>query len=192
MFDRERTIQMHSQKSDLPAFSVEFFDNSLDRFTGTAHSDDDFFRIRSTIIVEQTIFTSSQLVDLVHIFFNDTGQSFIVRVYSFTGLEIDIRILSSAANDRIIGIEPAITESSDRIIIDQFSQIIISQSFYFLNFVGSTETVKEVNKRNTTFDSRQMSHCRQIHNFLYSAFSKQRKTCLACSHNVLVVAENRQ
>jgi len=176
---------MHSQKADLPAFSVEFFDNSLDRFAGTAHSDDDFFRIRSTIIVEQTIFTSSQLVDLVHIFFNDTGQSFIVRVYSFTGLEIDIRILSSAANDWI-------TESSDRIIIDQFSQIIISQSFYFLNFVGSTETVKEVNKRNTTFDSRQMSHCRQIHNFLYSAFSKQRKTCLACSHNVLVVAENRQ
>ena len=58
--------------------------------------------------------------------------------------------------------------------------------------MGGTEPVKEVNKRNTPFDGRHMSHTGQVHNFLYAARGQHSKTGLPAGHDILLVAENAQ
>ena len=52
-----------------------------------------------------------------------------------------------------------------------------------------SEAVKEVYKRNLCFQRSEMRYSRQIHNLLYGVSADHCKACLACSHNVSMVAE---
>ena len=55
-----------------------------------------------------------------------------------------------------------------------------------------TETVEEVDERNTGLDGCQMSNSRQVHDFLRVGLAQHCETGLAASHNVRVIAENVQ
>ena len=54
------------------------------------------------------------------------------------------------------------------------------------------ETVKEVDERNASLDRDQMSHGSEIHDLLHARLCKHRNACLACRHDILMIAKDVQ
>ena len=192
VFSGERTIQVNVQNADLFALGNQQLGYFFSSLSAGAHHNNNVFSIGSTGIVEQFVVTASQFADLAHVLFNDSRQCFVILVYSFTSLEVDIRILCSAADNRVVRVQSMVTEFLQFIVVNQFLQIFVVQQFNLLDFVRGTETVKEVQERYMAFDGGQVSNSRHVHNFLYAAFSQQGKARLTASHNVTVIAENVQ
>ena len=192
MFSRERTIEVNVQDTDFFALFAKDLGNFFSSLSTAAHHNNDIFCISSAGVVEEFIITASQLADFFHVFFNDFRQGIIVFVDSFASLEVDIRVLSRTAGNRVIRIQGMFAEFIQCFVVNQFSKVIIVQKFNLLDFVGSTEPIEEVQERNMTFNSSQMGNSGQVHDFLYAGFSKKCKTGLAASHNVSMVAEDVQ
>ena len=76
--------------------------------------------------------------------------------------------------------------------VENLAQIIIIHYFDFLNLVGGTETIEEIDERYTALDSHEMGYSGQIHNFLHAGFAEHCTASLTCSHNILMVTEDVQ
>ena len=83
-------------------------------------------------------------------------------------------------------------ECVNRIHVDDLSQFFVIHAFDFLDFVRCTETIEEVQERNTAFDCGQVSYAAQVHNFLYGVGNQHCETCLTACHNVGMVTEDGQ
>ena len=192
MFNAERTIEVNNKYTNFSAFCIKFFNNSANGVCATTHYDDDVFCIFCTVVVEQVIFATGHFGDFAHVFFYDFRKSIVVVVYCFTSLEVDVRVLSSTADNRIVRVQTALTECRNCIFIKEFCQFIVFHNFDFLDFVRGTEAVKEVQEGNATFDCGKVSNCGKVHNFLNTAFCQKCEASLASSHNVLVVTKDGQ
>ena len=192
MLQRERTIQVDRQQTDLFAFGVQVVDGFLDHVADRTHRDDDAVGVFGAVIVEQVILAAGHFADFCHIFLDDAGDGLIVEIGDFALLEVNVRILGGAANHRMVGVQRPATEGVQRILVDQAGQFVIFDHFNFLRFVRSTETVKEIEERHAAFDRRQMGHRSQVHDLLHAAFGQKGETGLAGRHDVLVIAENAQ
>ena len=62
--------------------------------------------------------------------------------------------------------------------------------FDFLNFVGCTETIKEMKHWQAGFNGRQMSYAGQIHDFLHTAAAEHAPTGITTAHDVRMVTKN--
>lgn len=138
------------------------------------------------------ILAARDLADFAKVAFHNVGNRFIVFVDGFAGLEIDIRVLRRAADDRIVRIQRALAEFADRVPIDEFFVVFVVEDFDFLDFMGRTEAVEEIQERDPRLDGRHVGHAGQVHDFLYAARSEQGEPGLPGSHDVLMVAENVQ
>ena len=105
-------------------------------------------------------------------------------------LEEDIIVLVRTAHYGMLGVKRSVSECSNCIHVAHFFKIIVIPNFDLLNLVRCTETVEEVNERNSAFNSCKMSDCTEIHNFLRICFCKHCETCLTAGINVRMVAEN--
>ena len=56
--------------------------------------------------------------------------------------------------------------------ISHFLQILVIPCLDLLDLVGSTETVEEVDERNTSLDCRKMCNRSQVHYFLYAGLTE--------------------
>ena len=166
----------------------DFFCNIADG----AHGDNDAVSIGSAIVVKELVVGAELLVDLLHIGFNDCGQSIVVLVASLTVLEEDIAVFVRAAHCRSVRIQAMLTELVDSLHIAHFLEILVVPDSDFLDLMGGTEAVKEVDERNTTLDSSQMGNSAEIHNFLRVGFAEHSKTGLAASVDIGVVTEDVQ
>ena len=169
MFSGERTVQANLYQTVFMALCIEGIDGFLYSFADRTHSNYNMFRIRCTYIIEQLIICTNLVVNLVQVFFYDAGNSIIVLVAGFSGLEEHIRVLGSTFQERTLRIHGVFTEIIDSIHIEHIFKVFEIPDFNFLNFMGSAETIKEVQERNLTLNSGQMSGSAQVHNFLYTA-----------------------
>ena len=192
MFNAERTIEVNNKYANFFAFCIKFFNNGTNSVCTAAHNDDYVFCIFCTIVVEQMIFATCHFGDFAHVFFYDFRERIVVIIYCFTSLEVDVRILSSTTDNRVVRVQTTLAERGNCIFVEEFCQFVIFHNFDFLDFVGSTETVEEVQEGNSTFDCGKMSNSGKVHNFLNTAFSKKCEASLASSHNVLVVTKDGQ
>ena len=183
---------MNRQQTDLFAFCVQIIDRLFNDITDRAHGDNDPVSVFGAVIIEQVIFATSQFADLAHIVFDNPGNRFVIRVGYLALLEVNIRVLRSAAYHRMIRVQRPAAEGIEGILIDQFRQVIIIHHFDFLRFMRSAESVKEVQERDASFDRSQMGYRSQIHDLLHAALGKQGKSGLPGCHYVLVVTENAQ
>ena len=93
------------------------------------------------------ILATGDFGNLVHVVLYDSRNGIIVFVARFTVLEEHIGVLGSTASRRILGAESTLAEVAESVLVDKCGQILLVDSFDFLNFVRSAETVEEVNKR---------------------------------------------
>ena len=143
---------MYYQHANLLTFLIQCFSHGTSSVAAGAHSYDDVFGIRSTIIVEQMIFTTGNLRNLSHVFLYHSRNCIIVGVNSFASLEINIGVLRTATLNRIIGIQGVFTESINCILIEQLLQICIIHNLNLLNFVRGTEAIEEVQEGHAALD----------------------------------------
>ena len=189
---RERTIQVDGNQTYLFAIGNEVVDSFAGSFCYRTHGDDNAFCIFCTIVIEQTVLAACDFGNLVHVFLNDSRNCFIVVVARFTVLEEVVRIFGHTTGNRVHRVQCTCAEFSQSFLVDKRSEVFVLQHFNLLDFVRSTETVEEVDKRNTALDSSQVSYTGQVHNFLYRAFGQHGKTGLTGRHYVLVVTEDTQ
>ena len=190
VFSRERTIQVYRNQTYFFTFACQIIDRFTSSFCYRTHSDDNPICILSSIIIEQSVFTTCNLADFVHVFFYNSRYCIIERIRRFSVLEEVIRILSHTTSYRFLRIQGTSTELSQSFLIDQRSQIFVIQFLDFLNFVRSTETIKEVNKWYTRFQCCQVSYTSQIHHFLNRTFAQHGETCLTARHDILMITKD--
>ena len=78
--------------ADLRTVCIKVVNSLFNRVADTAHSDDDFFGIGSTVVVEELVARSEFGVDLVHVILGNADDVVIVLVASFPVLEEDVRV----------------------------------------------------------------------------------------------------
>ncbi len=149
-------------------------------------------RVSGSVVVKQLVIRTSLLVNFVHVLLNNSRKSVVIRVACLTGLEEDIRVLSGTSLARMVGIQGILTELGNRVPVSHLSQVLIVPGLDLLDLVGSAETVKEVDKGNLALNSRQMSNCSQIHNFLHTGLTQHSAAGLTAGIHIGVIAENRQ
>ncbi len=81
---------------------------------------------------------------------------------------------------------------ANHIVIDHCTQVVIGQTFDFVNFVGGAEAVEKVHKWNARTQGGSGRYCGGILRFLWGVAGKQTPTSLAYCHDIRMVAENRQ
>ena len=92
----------------------------------------------------------------------------------------------------MIRVQGALTEFKQCVLIDKLFQILIIDNFDFLNFMGRTEPIEEVHERHTAGNGSSVGNGRQIHDFLYTRFSKHSHTGAAGRHDIVVFSKNGQ
>ena len=116
------------------------------------HSYDNSVCIRSAVVVEELIVCTELFVYLAHVFFNNIGKSIVIFVAGFSVLEEYIAVFCRAAKNGMFGVESACAECCESILVYHRFEIVIIPCFDFLDFVRSSETVEEVDKRYSALD----------------------------------------
>ena len=89
-----------------------------------------------------------------------------VAVGGLDVLEVDVGVLGGAAGLGVLGVHAAGAEFSDGVPGNELADVVVVDDFDLLNFVRSSETVKEMKERNSAFNSRKVSNSGKVHTFL--------------------------
>ena len=190
MFHGERTIEMNIQDAHFFSMGIEGIGDVFADIGDRTDSDHYAVCIGGAIVIEKMIRPAGDGGNLVHVFLNDIRKGIVEGVGRFTMLEINIRVFSGAADDRMIRIKGAGPEFGEGFLVDEGSKLVIVQDFHFLNFMARTETVEEIDKRYAAFDGSKVCYTGKIHNFLDIGFCQHSAACSSGTHNVLMVAKN--
>ena len=166
-----------------------------DFFNGVAHGahgHDDMFGIGGAVVVEELVVGADLLVDFVHVLLYDAGNGFIVGVAGLSGLEEDVRVLGAAAQNGVFGVQSSGAELLHRVHVHHFLQVFIVPLLHFLDLVRGAETIEEMQEGNAAFDGGPVGNGAQVHHFLRVGAGQHGKAGLAASHDVLMIAEDRQ
>ena len=183
---------MNLNKTYLLTVSVEEVDNFFSCLTDRTHSDDYAVSVLSTIVVEELVVCATDLIDLIHVSLNLIRYCKIERVGSFSALEVDIRVLSCTTKCRVVRREGSLTEFLDCIVINEGAECIVVDNFDLLDLVRCTETVEEVNERNSCLDGSEVSYCSKVCYFLNGVGAEHCKTGLTASIYVCMVTKDVQ
>ena len=186
----ERAIQTNFNESEFITFSIQIVDGFLNYICAAAHADDYVLSIFCSDIVKQMIAAAGDLADFVHIVLDGLRNRIVVRIRSFTCLEINIRVLSGTAEMGMIRVHSACTETCHCITVKQFVHICIVDHFDLLYFMRSTEAIEEVAERNAGLDRGKMCYQCQVHNFLHGSRCQESKSGLTAGHYVTVISED--
>ena len=153
MRNRERPVQMDLYHTDLLPLLHQIVHYFHSRFTDRTHGDNDPFRLMITVVIEQFIVSSGNLVDGVHFFLDHFRQPVICRIAGLSALEEGIRILQGGADRGVLGIQSMIPEIIDPVPVYQLGKVLIIQHIDFLDLMTGTESVKEMHEGNGSLDS---------------------------------------
>ena len=179
-FCAERSVQTNLYDTNLLAGCVEVINSLFNGLVDGAHSDDDLLSVFCAIVVEQLVICAELSIDLVHVFLNYCGHSEISGVACLTGLEEQVRVLSTAHLTRMRRVQAVSAELCDRIVVDQVIEIVIVPDLDLLDLVGCAETIEEVDERQFALYCCAVSDGSQIHDFLYAGLTEHSAAGLSC------------
>ena len=188
----ERTVQANFYNAYLLALLCQIVDGLLDRVVDGTHGNNHMLRVCGAVIVEQLIVGADLGIYLVHVLLHDRRKRVVVRIAGLSYLEEDIRVLSGASLAGVVGIQRSLTELVDGVHIRHLLQILIIPGLNFLNFMGGTESIEEVDERNLALDRCQMSNRSQVHYFLNAGLAEHRAASLTARVNIGMVAKDRK
>ena len=118
MLHREGAVQMDVKNAYLFAVGVQCISHVLADIGDRADGDDDAVRIRCAVVVEEVVASAGDFADFVHVVLDNVRQRIVEGVGCFAVLEVDIRVFSRAADDRMIRVESPGTECSKGLLVD--------------------------------------------------------------------------
>ena len=147
MLDAEGPEQSHLDDADLFALGREVVDGLVSRIHARAHQDNYFFGIGCSEVVEQTIAPADDFLKSGHRLGDDLGCVAMELVDGFTALEVNIRVLSGAADGGSVGRKRPCPVRRDEVLVDHGSHVVERQFLDLLHLVAVPESVEEVQKR---------------------------------------------
>ena len=110
-FGLERTIQVNGHHTHFFTVGVFVVNHFADGFGNGTHGNNYSLRLGIAVIVKQSVLTAGDGCQSFEVFLNNTRNSIVKRVSRFTGLEINIVVLSRSPRYRRIGAQRPLTES---------------------------------------------------------------------------------
>ena len=188
----KRTVKANLHQTDLLALLGQIVNGLLNRIVDGTHCDDDNLCILCTVVVEELIVRAELCIDLVHVLLHNLRQLVIELVSGLVNLEEDVRVLCLTLFHCVVRVQCVVAECLDCVEIRHVLQILEIPGLNLLNLVGGTETVKEIDKRNSALDCGEVCHRRQVHDFLNGRLTEHCTTGLSTCVNVRVIAENAE
>ena len=184
---RERTVQTHLEHADVFAECLHGFKAG---FGAGAHDDDDAGSLRAADVFHHIVAAAGELAEFLHGLLHNAGNGVVELVDGFATLEVDVRVLGGAADDRGIRGEGAGVESVDQVLVNHAAQLLVGDVGNLAHFVRGAEAVEEVDEGHAAFQRGGVGNGGHIRGFLGGGAAKHGKTRGAGAHHVAVVTEN--
>ena len=114
------------------------------------------------------------------------------RVHRLARLEVDVRVLRGAADERPLRGQRAVAMRADQLLGHERPQVVVGEHLDRVQLVRGAEAVEEVQERHPRLERRGLRDQRQVVRLLDRRRGEQRETGLPHGHHVGVVAEDRQ
>ncbi len=189
---RERAEQPHFHHAHLFAMMIDVVDHFFHRFSAGTHQHDHAIGILRAGIFIYVVLSSGQPGKLVHGSLHDPGHALVKWIDRLARLEIHVRVLRSAAYERMVRRQRACPVREHQLVVYHFPHHFGRHLLDLGDFVRSAETVKEMQDRHARFQRCRLGDQRHIHRLLHRIGGETGKAGRACRHHVAMVAENRQ
>ncbi len=142
------------------------------------------------MVVEEVVGAAGQLGEAVHRALHDVWQLVVEAVGRLASLEVDVRVLHRAADDRVLGGEPARALLGDETVVDHRADGRVVDLIDLLHLVGSAEAVEEMHERHARLERRGVRDECEVLRLLHARGGDHRDARLAARHDVRMVAED--
>ena len=190
MLRTERPVQVHLHETGLGPAAVKLVHGLAHRAGNTSHGHHHIRGIRRAIVVEEFVVASGDGVDLSEILLHDAREGVVIRIAGLAVLEECVWVLDGAAHQRMLRIERAGAEGSERVAVQQRAQALGIDLLDSRDLMRGAESVKEMHERRPALERRQMRHGSEVHDLLDAAGAQHGESGIAAAHHVGMVAEN--
>ena len=147
-------------------------------------------RIRRTHIIEQVIRAPDDLGKMIHYLLHFFWTDGIERTHCLAGLEIYIRVLRRTAQNWMVRGKRPLTVFKNAIHVDECPQIVFAEHLDLVDLMRGAEPIKEMQKRDTGFESRCMRNQRHVHGLLDRVGAEHREPRSSARHHIRMIAKN--
>ena len=172
------------------ALGVEIVHGLFHRLGGGTHDHNDFFRVRSAVVVEELIVPARQLVELLHIVLHRVGDGGDSLVGALFALKIDVGVDVVAPVGGMLRVQGLTAEGLNGVLVHQRPQVRVVQHLNALHLVGRAEAVEAVHKGVLSPYGAEMRHRRQVHGLLGRGGHQHGIAGHAAGHEIRVVPED--
>ena len=156
------------------------------------HQDDHPVGLGVAEIIKQPVLAPGNAGKPVHHGFKFVRKRLIERVDCLPGLEEGVRVLGGAPNHWPVRRHPAATMRFDLFVRYQRLQILVTERCNLGNLMGGPEPIEEMHHRHPAFEGHGVANRGHILSFLNRPRSQQGKPGTAGTHDIGMVAEDRQ
>ena len=183
---------MHLHDADLLALGDQEVDRLARRIGARAHDHQHALCVRRAVVVEQPVSPAGQFGELVHRRFYRARHPRVERVHRLARLEVDVRVLRRAADEGIVGVEPAPAMRDHQILVDHRADLLVGQQGELVDLVRGAEAVEEMDEGDARLQCRRLRDQRHVVRFLNRAGDELGEAGGQHRHHVLMVAEDRR
>ena len=189
---RKRTVEAHLGDADALAAGVQPGDRLAHRLPAGSHHHEDAFSLGMPRVVDDPIATAGALGEARHRLLDRVRNAGIEGIDRLARLEVDVRVLRGAADERPLRGERPAAMSLDEFLRHQCAQVVVGEQLDRVQLMRGSEPVEEVHERNPRPQRRGLRDQCKVVGLLHRGRGEQRETRLADGHHVGVVAEDRQ
>ena len=189
---RERPVEPDLCHADALAARLQVAHRLARGLGAGAHQHEHALGLRVAAVVDEPVAAAGPLPELVHHLLHDAGHAGVEGVDGLARLEVDVRVLGGAADERPLGRQGALAVRADQLVGDQRPQVVVGEQLERVQLVRGAEPVEEVHERHPRPERRRLRDQRQVVRLLHRRRRQQREAGLAHGHHVGVVAEDRQ
>ncbi len=190
MLRTERTVETDLQKTGLAALLVDVLSCPFHGVSTATHDNNNVSRFRIADIVKEVVLATGDLCNLVHVLLHHLGDSVVVGVDGLAALEVYVFVLRCNLEHWFLRSLCAFAEATYVLFIHQRSDLVVGNLLDLLQFVGSSETIKETQEGNLCFKGCKVSNQRHVHGFLYTGCTSHCVSGIAAGHYIGVIAKN--
>ena len=189
---RERPVQPHLDDADPLAARVERGDGLADGLPAGAHQHEHALGLGVPGVVDDVVAAAGALGEARHRVLDHVRHAGVERVDRLARLEVDVRVLRRAADERPLRRQRPAAVRADELLGHQRAQVVVGEHLDRVQLVRGAEPVEEVHERHPRPERGGLRHQRQVVRLLDRGRGQQREAGLADRHHVGVVAEDRQ
>ena len=144
----ERPVQPHLRHANTLATRVERGDGLPGGLAAGSHHHEDAFGFGMPRIVDDPVTATRALGESRHRLLDDEGDAGVEGVDRLARLEVDVRVLRRAANERALRRERPAAMSLDELLGHERAQVVVGEQLDRIQLVRGSEAVEEVHERN--------------------------------------------